>query len=81
MGFILLKNNFISSSQNSMLVGWATFFSEFITQTYSIYTSGLLLLFSMGYGVIYYHNGNSHNYRMFPQKLSPKLLLSLLFMC
>lgn len=69
-----LKNNFISSSQNSMLVGWATFFSEFITQTYSIYTSGLLLLFSMGYGVIYYHNGNSHNYRMFPQKTFSKVI-------
>lgn len=74
---LAFKNNFISSSQNSFFVNWATFFSEFIVQAYGIYTHGLLLLFSMGYGVIYYHNGDSHHYRMFPQKTFTKILVFL----
>ncbi|RCK66977.1 hypothetical protein Cantr_02596 [Candida viswanathii] len=71
---LFLRNNFINSSQDSMLVSLASFVSEFLVQAYGAYTHGLLLLFSMGYGVIYYHNGNSHHYRLFPRKTFGKVV-------
>ncbi|KAK6457275.1 uncharacterized protein RJT20DRAFT_38345 [Scheffersomyces xylosifermentans] len=61
--------------------------SRFWDTLYDLHTSALVIftivlnfficLFAMGYGVVYYHRGNSRNYRMIPKRLflKAKILL------
>ena len=63
-----LENNFFDTSKDSMLMNLAKQGAQFLSIAFNTYTICILLLFSMGYGVIYYHNGNSHRYRLFPHQ-------------
>lgn len=63
-----LENNFFDSSKDAMLMNLAKQGAQFLSIAFNTYTICILLLFSMGYGVIYYHNGNSHRYRLFPHQ-------------
>ncbi|CAI5758281.1 unnamed protein product [Candida verbasci] len=74
-----LKNWFVESCSQSFFMDLLSFLTELVNHCFNAYTSFIVLLFSMGYGVIYYHNGNSHHYRMFPQK-SLNRVASLLFL-
>ncbi|RLV90613.1 hypothetical protein JA1_004452 [Spathaspora sp. JA1] len=64
-GCLFILNNISSSSQGSVFVGKL---SSLINVCFNCYIQFVFLLFTMGYGVIYYHNGQSNQYRMFPQK-------------
>ncbi|EMG46238.1 hypothetical protein G210_3510, partial [Candida maltosa Xu316] len=68
-----LQNNFINSSSGNALFSLASFVAEFLSAAYNIYFSCLSLLFSMGYGVIYYHNGKSRHYRIFSKSTFTKI--------
>ncbi|KAG5419344.1 hypothetical protein I9W82_003111 [Candida metapsilosis] len=70
---LLLRNNFETSCQKSFILSVLRFFSRFGDSVYNAFTSYAVLLFSMGFGVIYYHNGNSQHYRLFPQESMKKL--------
>lgn len=50
----------------------------FITASFFVYTKFIVLLFAMGYGVIYYHSGNSSRYRKFPERRFTIALLLLI---
>ena len=67
--WVILENNFFDTSKDSMLMNLAKQGAQFLSIAFNTYTICILLLFSMGYGVIYYHNGNSHRYRLFLIKL------------
>lgn len=70
---LLLRNNFERSDQKSFILSVLRFFSQFGDGLYNSFTSYAILLFSMGFGVIYYYNGNSQNYRLFPQESMKKI--------
>ncbi|KAI5949487.1 hypothetical protein KGF57_004697 [Candida theae] len=76
---LLLRNNFEASYQTSFVLSVLRFFSRLGDSLYNAFTSYAVLLFSMGYGVIYYHNGNSQHYRLFPQE-SMKKITALFFL-
>ncbi|EGW32844.1 uncharacterized protein SPAPADRAFT_49780 [Spathaspora passalidarum NRRL Y-27907] len=61
---LFITNHFNSSSSGSILLS----FSKLVNAWFNIYTQFVFLLFTMGYGVIYYHDGQSPQYRMFPKK-------------
>ncbi|EDK44386.1 hypothetical protein PVL30_003398 [Lodderomyces elongisporus] len=73
-----LINNFLESCQSSFIITGLLFIAQFASLGYNSFISYVVLLFSMGFGVIYYHGGNSHNYRIFPQD-SFKKITALLF--
>lgn len=70
---LLLRNNFEGSHQKSFVLSVLRFFSQFGDALYGAFTSYAVLLFSMGFGVIYYYNGNSQHYRLFPQESMKKI--------
>ncbi|KAK6205168.1 uncharacterized protein RJT21DRAFT_13659 [Scheffersomyces amazonensis] len=63
--FIFFLLNRISESY---LLNVLANFGIALGSTFQVVLNYFTLLFAMGYGVIYYHNGNSKNYRMMPQK-------------
>lgn len=73
-----LTNLFSPSDSPSRLLSLINLVDQWAIQTLNIFESYCLLLFVMGYGVMYYQKGSSRNYRKFPTKLS-KLTTRLLF--
>ncbi|KAI5961137.1 hypothetical protein CANMA_003911 [Candida margitis] len=70
---LLLRNNFEGSHQKSFILSVLRFFAQFGDALYNAFTSFAVLLLSMGFGVIYYYNGNSQHYRLFPQESMKKI--------
>lgn len=72
-----LSNTFSPSDSPSRLLTFFALGSNYISNIYGNFSNYLLLIFSMGFGVIYYHKGSSRNYRKFPARLN-KISLYLL---
>ncbi|CAK9439546.1 uncharacterized protein LODBEIA_P36460 [Lodderomyces beijingensis] len=64
---LFLINNFLETCQRSRIISFLLLLSQFGETTFTTFLKYAVLLFSMGFGVIYYHSGNSHNYRQFPR--------------
>ncbi|KAI5965250.1 uncharacterized protein KGF55_001470 [Candida pseudojiufengensis] len=79
-GFVFwLINSFLETDEKSFIITVLLFISETAEFIYSNFRSYIVLLFSMGFGVIYYYNGNSQNYRLFPQDSFRKITALLFF--
>lgn len=72
--YILLgvKNKHIASNVNNRAFEFFEATFDIIESLFSVYFSAIFLLFSMGYGVIYYHKG-SRKYREMPLPLLKKV--------
>ncbi|KAI5952389.1 hypothetical protein KGF54_003256 [Candida jiufengensis] len=66
-------NNFLETDSKSFIMSTLFFINETIDSIYSSFRNYVVLLFAMGFGVIYYYNGNSNNYRLFPQESFRKI--------
>lgn len=73
-----LSNRFSPSDSPSRMLSLINLVDQWAIQTLDIFECYCLLLFAMGYGVMYYQKGSSRNYRKFPTKLS-KLTSRLFF--
>lgn len=73
-----LTNLFSPSDSPSRMLSLINLVDRWAIQALNIFESYCLLLFAMGYGVMYYQKGSSRNYRKFPTKLS-KLASRLFF--
>ncbi|KAK6461118.1 hypothetical protein DFJ63DRAFT_216851 [Scheffersomyces coipomensis] len=79
LNFLKLLTYYLQNSfSNYYILNWLANFTVFLDQAYQIVIRFFILLFSMGYGVIYYHNGNSKNYRMMPEKAISKAFTMLI---
>ncbi|KAI3405252.2 hypothetical protein KGF56_001944 [Candida oxycetoniae] len=68
-----LVNNFLETCQKSFIINFLSFVAQFASMSFHVFVAYMTLLFSMGFGVIYYYNGNSRNYRLFPQQSFRKI--------
>lgn len=68
------QNNFIPSAYHFWLFDCFKIALEWANSMFEIFRQFLILVFAMGYGVIYYHRGGSSNYRKFPSRLSTRAL-------
>lgn len=68
------QNSFISSAYHFWIFDSLKIALEWTNSVFGIFQQFLILVFAMGYGVIYYHRGGSSNYRKFPSRLSTRAL-------
>lgn len=62
-------NNFISSSSDNWIFNVLNFFSYWLNLNFLIFYKYSILIFSMGFGTIYYLRGNTKGLRELPQSL------------
>lgn len=66
--FGFLENNFSFNAFHGYFFKLLKLVGVWLNLTFSSFISFLILLFCMGYGVVYYHEANSRNYRILPEK-------------
>lgn len=72
-----IQNNYISSGSHAVVFNFMKMTMTWIDYNFGIIFRFLILLFAMGYGVIYYHNDTNQNYREMPGRLMNKAVILL----
>ena len=72
-----IQNNYISSGSHAVIFRFMNLTMIWINYYFGIIFRFLILLFAMGYGVIYYHNDSNQNYREMPGRLINKAVILL----
>lgn len=72
-----IQNNYISSGSRAVIFRFMKVTMTWIDYNFAIIFRFLILLFAMGYGVIYYHNDTNQNYREMPGRLINKAVILL----
>lgn len=70
--YLLIRNNYYATYQTSPLLVNLKLISKFTDYFHSAFTSYAVLLFSMGFGVVYYYHDNLVNFRKLPSGLFRK---------
>lgn len=72
-----IRNKFISSDTASPIYSVLRFITLWLSSSFDILISFAVLLFAMGYGVIYYHRPTASNFRLLPKPSLNKALILL----
>jgi len=70
-----IQNNYISSGRNASIFKFFKMTITWMDYNFNIMLRFFILLFAMGYGVIYYHNNANQNYREMPARLVNKAVI------
>lgn len=70
-----IQNNYISSGSHATIFKFLKMTITWMDYNFSIMLRFFILLFAMGYGVIYYHNNANQNYREMPARLINKAIV------
>lgn len=67
--YLLIRNNYYATYQSLPLLSNLKLILQFSGHFYSAFASYVTLLFSMGFGVVYYYHDNLEHYRKLPSNL------------